>query len=294
MRKAVVAFAVGTTVSAALFGFALRYGLQSVQPGLDEEWPGWQVDAARWSCIGAALLLGLVASVFTFRRLRLLQGEGLVLGGPLLLTGLLLSGALSPVADAAQGWAAHRTEAYHDFVAEQAAYAAENKLHPVPVPMHNFPAPPAELAALLPTVDELGPGWFVGQRPAIVGAKDGREARTHFQKATRTKDGWDFDRVLWVRLHEYASAAEAATAMTASEPGPNRGAPVVRYAPLRIGGVVFSQHTSERGSVFAYARQGARVWNVALSSGQPDEPLSTSERDVVLRAVAARIAGSER
>jgi hypothetical protein len=235
-------------------------------------------------------VLGLAGSVFAFRRLRRLQGEGLVLGGPLLLLGLLLSGALSPAADAAQSWAGRHTQAYRASVAEQAAYVAEDKLHPVPIPMRNSPPATAELAGLLPTLDDLGAGWFVGQRPAIVGATGGHEAKTRFEKATRIQGGWSFDRNLWVRLHEYPSPAEAAAAVTALERGPNPGAPVVRYAPARIGAVVFSLHTIEGGSVFGYARRGARVWEVRLSSGQPDEPLTTAERDVVLRAVAARMA----
>ncbi len=285
-------FAVGALAATALLGFALRTGL-AVATGnreADLEYAGWQVDAARWTVIGVALLLGLVASVFAFRRSRRLEGEGVLLGVPLLLGGLLLSGAPAPVLDAVQDWAGHRTDAYRTEVASLAAYRAEERLHPVPVPMHNFPAPPADLAALLPTLADLGPGWYEGQRPSVVGVRDGRGANTSFQKATRIPGGWDFDRLLWVRVHDYASPQEArAKAAFTSAVGAD-------YGTQRVGTVTFSYRRAETGgqSIIANDVVGSRVWTVMLAGGQPDEPLMQPEIDAVLRAVAGRISAAGR
>lgn len=287
MRRALL-FALGTLTSVALLGFALRECLATVTGASEHEpeWPGWQVDATRWSLLGLALVLGLVGSVLTLRFARALEGEGVLLGVPLLLGGLLLSAAPSQGLDAAVDQAGSFTAGAQAWKVEQQQYVAESRLRPVPVPMRNYPPAPADLSVYIPTAAELGPGWFDGQRPTVVGSRSGRSASSMFSQATRIPAGWSFDRLLLIRVRDYASPDEA---RTKSYVAPATGQTVTAH---RVGGVTFElrSYPTVSQSVTATVLRGARLWTVHLSSGQPNEPLRAGELDQVLRVMAPRIA----
>ena len=287
MRKA-LPFAVGVAVSLVFLGFALRHGLEVGAPDFqDGRAPGWQLTATAWGLVGVAVVLGLLAAVWAFRRSRRLEGEGLLFVVPAVLAGLLASGAPSFAATPAEDWAMRHTKVWEDSVREQQAMRDEEKLPPLPVPMHNYPAARADLAALVPTVADLGPGWYDGQRPAVVGPNDGNPgADVRLVKASPVPFGWSFDRTLRASLREYASPAEAAKHLA---PVPSAG-PAAHYVPLRLSGVEFRVRTLESGSVLAYVQRGARVWTVWILNGDPSAAvLSAPERDAILSVVARRI-----
>lgn len=287
MRKALPC-AAGTAVSVVFLGFALRHALEVSKPSFtDERAPGWQLTAMAWSLVGLAVLLGLVAAVWALRRSRRLEGEGLLFVVPAVLAGLLASGAPSFAASPAEDWAMRHTQVWEDSVRQEQAYRAEEKLHPLPVPMNNYPAARRDLIALVPTVADLGAGWYDGQRPAVVGPNDGSlGADVRLVKASPAAFGWNFDRTLRVSLREYASPAQATTHL---RPVPSAG-PAVHYVPLRVAGVEFHVRTLPRGGVVAYAQRGARVWTIGILNGDPSSGLlGPAERDAILGVVARRM-----
>lgn len=292
MRRA-VPFALCTLVSVALLGFALRTAAAAVGADPDDvEVPnGWQVDATLWGLVGLAAVLGVVAAVVARRRARALEGEGVLLGVPLLLGGLLLSGLPSQVLGPALEKAGSYTEEAKAWRAEAARYLAEEKLHPVPVDFGKAAASP-DLAALVPTAAELGPGWYDGQRPAVAAQTvQGRVVTsTMLIRASRAPHGWDVDRFLRVRVTHFGSPQAAAAWLQ----GLGRRNPGVRYVQRRVAGLPVEQVGGESlgtGSLAAFTRRGARVWEINLM-GHNGDRLADAQKDAVLQAVARHIAAA--
>ena len=282
MRKALPC-ALGIALSAAFLCFALRHGLEISAPDAEGDFPGWQYTATRWGLVAAASVLGLTGAVWAFRRARPLEGEGLLVVVPAVLVGLLLSAAPAAAARPAEEWASRHTAAYAASEREARDWEAENRLRPVPVPMHSSPPPTSALLSRVPSVGELGAGWYDNQRPSVVGPRDGRPgAEVRFVKASRTTDGWDFDRTLRVTVKDYPTLADATRAAAPTDGG--------YPAAATTSGVRWRLRPFTGGGCIALAQRGTLVWSVWLSDGQPElGAIPVAERDALLALVATHV-----
>jgi hypothetical protein len=285
-------FAVGTATAVAMLGFVLLFGARMGDPDR-LVFSGWQVELVQWALLGLALLVALGAGAWSVLRLRGLQGEGLVLGPPALLFGLLLSGLPLWGAQHATSWAETQTSAYRE--AERMSQLEIRDLQKHPRVMHaRQPAATPELAALLPHALELGRSWYPLRVPAATRALDRTStdgASSLLQRATKAPtDGWDVQRLLLVTVKRYPDATRAAAAAAVYRRGPEG-----QLRHLVVEGTGFDTYRTrdqDVDRVFAVLRKGTLVWTLRLSD-VASERLSDSEVQQLLGLVAAKAATAQ-
>jgi hypothetical protein len=286
--RRVLPFAVSTVLAVALLAFVVLFGLRVLQPLPDDELPftGWQTWSVQGGLLGLALVTGLLAALRAARRLRRLEGEGLVIGLPALLAGLLLSAVPVWGAGHALSWAELRTDGYRQAVAQAERQSAEMRDHPIV--MHSNAAPASSaMDALLPHASELGAGWYAVQRPATSWTADSLSldgGRTFLVQGAKGPAGWDNQRFLLVTVRTYRDAATASLQAHALLARPE-GAVRQRV----IGGlpVTSVEWDDSLGHMTAVRRQDATVWNLRFTDQHPGERISEAEAQRLLRLVVA-------
>jgi hypothetical protein len=287
VRK-VLPFAVRTVLAVASLAFVVLFGLRVLHPLPDDELPftGWQTASLQWGLLCLAIVTGLLSALRAVRRLRRLEGEGLMIGLPALLAGLLLSAVPVWGASRAVGWAELHTDDYRQAVMQSERQSVELRDHPIVVHSRLPPASP-DMDALLPHAAELGAGWYAMQRPATLRTSDSLAVdggRSLLVQGARGPAGWDNHWLLTATVGTYRDAATAsrqAHGMLGTAQGPARhqlisGQPVTTAV---WGGTL--------AGVSVVRRQGATVWNLRLTDQHPGERISEAEVQRLLRLVVA-------
>ena len=287
VRK-VLPFAVRTVLAVALLAFVVLFGLRVLHPLPDDELPftGWQTASVQWGLLALALVTGLLSALRAVGRLRRLEGEGLMIGLPALLAGLLLSAVPVWGADQAVSWAEQRTVGYRQAAVQAERQSAQMRDHPTVMHSHAAPASRA-MEGLLPHAAELGLGWYAMQRPATSWTSDSLSidgGHSLLVQGARGPAGWDNHWLLSATVRTYRDAR------TASRQA--HGMLRTAGAPARhqlIGGqpVTTAEWGGTLAGVSAVRRQGATVWNLRLTDQHPDERISEAEVQRMLRLVVA-------
>lgn len=288
MRRA-VPFGAGLTAASALLGFVLLFADRMADPDR-LIFSGWQVTLTQWALLGLALVAGLGSGGWALLRLRRLPGEGLVLGSPAVLAGLLLSGLPVWGAEHATTWAQLQTTEHRQVEREARLELAGLDKHPPVVPSGSPAATPA-LAALLPGAADLGPAWYPVQDPPAIVTKDRTSvdgARSMLVRSSRTAGHqWDVQRLLAVSVRRYPEDGQAASATAmamSSREGP-------WHRSLVRGAAVVSYHYRGAGAdrFVAVMRKGPFVWVLRLSAQPQAAPLAPPETQQVLALLVAKV-----
>jgi hypothetical protein len=287
VRK-VLPFAVRTVVAVALLAFVVLFGLRVLHPLPDDELPftGWQTASVQWGLLALALVTGLLSALRAVRRLRRLDGEGLMIGLPALLAGLLLSAAAVGGADHAVSWAELHTDSYRQAVVQAERQSVELRDHPGVIHTNAAPASPS-MDALLPHAAELGAGWYAMQRPATLRTSDSLSVdggRSLLVQGASGPAGWDNHWLLSASVRTYQDAGTAsrqAHGMLGTAQGPARHQ-VISGQP-----VTTAEWGGTLAGMSAVRRQGATVWNLRLTDQHPGERISEAEVQRLLRLVVA-------
>jgi hypothetical protein len=284
----VLPFAVQAVASVALLAFTVVFGLDVLDPlGTHElAYSGWQVTVTQWSALAVAIGAAIALAVSAHRRLRRLDGDGLLVGIPALLAGLLLSGLPVAGAGSAVAWAGRQTVSYADRQTALQAQAAAADRHP-PAAHSRQPAASAVLAAMVPHASDLGIDWYPVQVPQVTyawnqNAVDGAGALLTLSRRD-SQGAWQPRRFLVQSLYRYrtpALASQAAYLTAASAP--------IRTTTLN--GCTFRTQLWHDGQdhLIVVLRRGADVWFDRESVTRARDRITEADRLQLIRVIAAR------
>lgn len=279
--------------SVALLAFTVVFGLDVLDPLGNQQlgYPGWQVTVTQWSALAVAISAGTVLAVSAQRRLRRLEGDGLLVGIPALLAGLLLSGLPVTAAGSAVDWAGRQTVSYADTQSALQAQARAAERHPAVMHSSQPPASPA-LAALVLHASDLGLDWYSTQLPEVSYAWNQRTVDGARSILTLTRrDGlgaWQPQRFLLQSLDRYRTPALASRAAhLISAPAP------VRTTTLK--GCTFRTQLWNDGQdhLIVVLRRGADVWFDRESVMRPGDRITEADRQQLIGVIAARAANAQ-
>jgi hypothetical protein len=279
--------------SVALLTFTVVFGLDVLDPLGNQElgYPGWQVTVTQWSALAVAIGAGIALAVSAHRRLRRLEGHGLLVGIPALLAGLLLSGLPVAGAGSAVDWAGRQTVSYADTQSALQAQARAAERHPVVTHSRQPPASVA-LAAMVPHASDLGIDWYPVQVPQVTYAwnqntVDGAGALLTLSRRD-SQGAWQSRRFLVQSLYRYRTPALASRAA-------HLIAAPARIRTTTLKGCTFRTQLWNDGQdhLIVVLRRGADVWFDRESVMSPGDRITEADRQQLIGVIAARAANAQ-
>jgi hypothetical protein len=256
-------FAAVLAAALGLLGFTVVFGVQVVHPDDAHEvlLQGWQVFATQIGLLAAGLVLGTVAALVARRRLRQLEGEGVVFGPPAVLVGVLVAGLCTSGATRAVEHAQLHTSQADRLRAEDVAQLAVDPRHP-PVFHVAKPAATAELTALTVRPWDLGHDWYDAARPHATQRRDASSASVMLVRQHLTAQGWEADAMVRETVTRAATEEQVAALLAPAT------AWSARAGHQRIAGqdvLVATSHDGFGAVVSAWFRRGLLVWEVRVA-----------------------------